>query len=302
MKKFLVTGANGLFGSILVHKLCARYGAANILASDIKNPPKRYACDFTTLDVLNLPKYERIVNENQINYIVHFAKPKSIDHTASKKVTNVAVNNTFDIAHKHHCAIFCKSEMNVFGKAYSQRQAPEDGYRDANSIDGICNAYRELVVEYYYKKCGMDCRCVRYPLIISPIKSTGYNNYVNDMLQKAASHETYKCYVHENTMLPLVHLNDAIEFTFKCITTDRKLLSRCIYNLNGYSTNPKSLVKEIKTHYAQFECAYQPDDRGLAAAMLPSSLQDTSNTELDWGCDASKEIHNAIASAFKVAI
>jgi threonine 3-dehydrogenase len=303
MKRFLVTGANGVFGSALVHKLCTRYGATNILASDIKNPKKRYPCNFITLDALNFQKYERMVRENNINFIVQLANPifPENEFIALKQTKNAVTHNTFDIAHKQKCAIFMPSSMDVFGNAYSQKMAPEDGYRSANSINGICNAYLELVGEYYHKKCGLDFRCVRYPLILSPNKLAMYNsiNYFNEMLQKASAHDNYKCPIEGNTFLPMISLDDAIEFTLKCINTDIGLVTRSVYNLNGQSMSPNTIMKEINAYNPKFSCTCEPDIKNKIANELPASLQDTSNRDFDWFCDAGKGIHNIIANALQ---
>jgi FlaA1/EpsC-like NDP-sugar epimerase len=50
-----------------------RCGAENIFASDLKKPEKKLAGKFYLLDVCKEGKYEKIIKDHSVNYIIHLA-------------------------------------------------------------------------------------------------------------------------------------------------------------------------------------------------------------------------------------
>ena len=45
-KKILVIGSNGQIGTVLIKKLCEKYGYDNVIGSDIKHPDKQIKLSF----------------------------------------------------------------------------------------------------------------------------------------------------------------------------------------------------------------------------------------------------------------
>ena len=45
----------------------------NIVASDLKKPAKPTAGKFLLLDVTKKGRYEKVIKDNKINFIIHFA-------------------------------------------------------------------------------------------------------------------------------------------------------------------------------------------------------------------------------------
>jgi len=53
--------------------MCGRCGPENVFASDMKKPEKKTVGKFYMLDVAKMGKYEKIVKDHKINYIIHLA-------------------------------------------------------------------------------------------------------------------------------------------------------------------------------------------------------------------------------------
>jgi hypothetical protein len=60
-QRVLVTGCSGQVGSEVLLALMDTYGVDNVIASDIKKPSKRLACQFVYLDVMNRDQIARYV-------------------------------------------------------------------------------------------------------------------------------------------------------------------------------------------------------------------------------------------------
>ena len=71
-ERILLTGASGQIGTELTHALAERYGAENIIATDIKDPA--YSdIDFVVLDILNVQRMKEILQDYRITQVYHLA-------------------------------------------------------------------------------------------------------------------------------------------------------------------------------------------------------------------------------------
>ena len=72
MERILITGANGQIGTVLTQALAKRYGAANMLATDIVARPQQEG-NFAELDILDADRFEKLVRQYQITQVYHLA-------------------------------------------------------------------------------------------------------------------------------------------------------------------------------------------------------------------------------------
>ena len=288
MKKFLITGSNGQIGTNLVPLLASKYGLQNVIASDLSHPKNKFPCKFMPLDVASFKKYEKIVAENKINYIIHLASILSAvgekDPAKAKLVNNGGTDNTLDIAKKHKCTVFAPSSIAAFGEHCPKYNVPEDVILMPRSIYGVTKVYLELLGKYYHDKFGVDFRCIRYPGIISSeeYEYHGTTDYSTEIFFKALREKNYQCFLRADTPLPMLHIDDAMEATLKFIEADKSKLTRRVYNLGGLSFTPKMLADGITKVIPEFKCSYVPDFRQPIADSWPASLSEPSNKDFGW--------------------
>lgn len=71
--RILVAGCQGQIGVPLVRALCEELGSDNVIATDVTEQRFEFPCKFEKLDVCDTNRYEQLLKENDINYMVHMA-------------------------------------------------------------------------------------------------------------------------------------------------------------------------------------------------------------------------------------
>lgn len=69
----------------------------------------------------------------------------------------------------------------------------------------------ELLGSYYTRRYNFDFRSLRYPGVVSALPpGGGTTDYIIEMYYAAINGEAYKCFLREDTALPMIHLDDCI--------------------------------------------------------------------------------------------
>ncbi len=284
MKKILVIGSAGQIGSDLVLELRKRFGNDAVVASDIRNPLPEVLEGgvFVELDVLDKNALENIVEKYKINEIYHLAAILSgnAEKNPSKAwdINMTSLFNVLDVAkEKQLNKIFWPSSIAVFGPGTQKQNTPQNDVMDPNTVYGISKLAGERWCEYYFEKYGVDVRSVRYPGLISYKAEAGggTTDYAVEIFYEAVRNGKYECFLSENTSLPMMYMDDAIDATISLMEAPKENVKiRSSYNLGGISFNPKELTNEIRKLLPEFEITYKPDFRQAIADSWPQSIDD----------------------------
>lgn len=112
---------------------------------------------------------------------------------------------------------------------------------------GVSKVFSEQMGEYFGKKFDMDYRSIRYPGIISSKKFAfnGTTDYSTEIFFHALENRYYKCWLKEDTAMPMLYIDDCIDATIKFLKADKDRLTRSVYNLAGISFTPKELSEAV---------------------------------------------------------
>jgi len=104
-----------------------------------------------------------------------------------------------------------------------------------------------MVGEYYTNKFNLDFRSVRYPGVISSEKYAfnGTTDYSTEVFFHALENRHYKCWLREDTSLPMIYIDDCIEATVKYLKADSRKLTSHVYNLSGISFTAGEFCSEV---------------------------------------------------------
>ena len=292
-EKILVIGANGQIGTELVTALRDKYGAEQVIASDINSPTYaiRHSGPFEFVNVLDKDNLHHIFTKHQPTQVYLLAailsavgelKPKmawDLNMTGLIQILDYAVE--FGVK-----KVFWPSSIAVFGPHSPQENTPQYCVMDPNTVYGFSKLAGERWCEYYYEKHGLDVRSLRYPGLIGwrANPGGGTTDYAVHIFHEALKKGSYQSFLSANTALPMMYMDDAIRATITLMDTPAEQITiRSSYNLAGISFTPAQLADEIKKLIPDFEISYaESDPRQAIADSWPKSIDD-SYAQKDWG-------------------
>ena len=292
MSKTIVIGAGGQIGTELVLALRKLKGEQAVIAADLKDscPHLLDNGPYVKLDILDRDLVRNYIISNEIKEVYLLAALLSA--TAEKnpdfawKLNMEGLFTILDLAKEGHISkIFWPSSIAVFGPTTPMDNTPQHTIMEPSTVYGISKQVGERWCEYYFNKFNVDVRSIRYPGLISykSLPGGGTTDYAVDIFYKAKAGEKFTCFLKEDTALPMMFMDDAINATIQLMeSSSENIKIRSAYNLGGISFTPKTLSESIKKEMPEFEIVYQPDFRQAIADSWPNSIDD-SYAEKEWG-------------------
>jgi nucleoside-diphosphate-sugar epimerase len=111
----------------------------------------------------------------------------------------------------------------------------------------------------------------------------GTTDYAVEIFYAALKTSRYRCFLREDTVLPMIYMPDCIKAAMQLMEVDLATLEHHNgFNLAAMSFAPAELAAEIKKHMPDFVCEFEPDARQAIADSWPRSLDDTAARK-EWG-------------------
>ena len=291
-EKILITGALGQIGTELTNRLVEIHGKENVIASGLDRWDKSLtsAGYYERMDVSNSQLVRQIIKDYEITTVYHLAS--LLSGTSERqpmfawRLNVEPLLNFLEMAKEGLIKkIFWPSSIAVFGKGIPKENVGQDVVLNPTTVYGISKMAGEKWCEYYADKFGVDIRSIRYPGLISwkTPAGGGTTDYAVEIFYEALEEGKYKSFITENTAMPMLYMDDAIDATLELMKAPKEDLTvHSSYNLGGMSFTPKELAVEIKKHIPEFEITYEPDFRQAIADSWPASIDD-SVAKKDWG-------------------
>ncbi|MBC8081944.1 MAG: NAD-dependent epimerase/dehydratase family protein [Hymenobacter sp.] len=288
----LVIGAGGQLGLELTQELRQLYGAANVVAADVrapKDPEVRQAGPFELLDVLDKPRLTDVVRQYKPRQVYHLAALLSATAEKNPKfgwqLNMDGLFNVLDAAVDLGVRqVYWPSSIAVFGPDTPRYDTPQLTVMNPNTVYGISKLAGEQWCEWYFRRHGLDVRSLRYPGLIGykSLPGGGTTDYAVDIYHRAVAGQPYECFLKEDTYLPMMYMPDALRATLDLMHAPADQLTvRSSYNLGAMSFSPADITASIQRHYPGFRPTYRPDSRQQIADSWPASLNDT-QARHDW--------------------
>lgn len=287
----LVLGACGQIGTELTHKLRLAYGNENVIASDIHdtNSDIKNNGPFVILDATNQDAVLKTIKKYNVNQVYLMAAMLSaIAEKSPQKAWSLNMSSLLTILElareKHITSVFWPSSIAAFGPSSPKINTPQLTVMEPTTVYGISKVAGEHWCNYYHKKFGVDVRSIRYPGIISwkTKPGGGTTDYAIEIYFEALKKGKYECFLGNDTLLPMMYMDDAVEATIQIMQTkESNIKIRTSYNLAAMSFTPKELAEEIKKHIPDFKISYKTDFRQKIAESWPKIIND-SQAKKDW--------------------
>ncbi len=293
IKRILVTGSVGQIGSELTVKLRRMYGNENVVAVGHKTQPSeelRTSGPFHFIDIRNRKELEGVVNQYDIDTIYNMAAILSATGEKNPhlcwEVNVEGFMNVLEVARENELArVINPSSIAVFGPQTPRENTPTDTILQPTTMYGVTKVAGELLGDYYFQRFGLDVRGVRLPGVISyeTLPSGGTTDYAVAIFYEAIQYKSYKCFLREDTVLPMMYMPDALKALIDLANAPlEKLKHRCNFNVGAMSFSAGDLAAEIKKHIPEFKVTYEPDFRQAIADSWPCSIDDSVARE-EWG-------------------
>lgn len=293
MKKILVTGALGQIGSELIPELRKKYGKENVIAVGHHKEPSeefRNSGPFEMADSRNKEELRILIEKYKIDTIFHLVGVLS---AVGEKNPNLAwdvnmngLKNVLDLAVEYKIEkMFWPSSIAAFGPTTPLENTPQKTVLEPTTMYGVTKVSGELLCQYYFVKYGLDIRSLRYPGIISwkTPPGGGTTDYAVAIYYDAIAKGSYNCFVKEDTVLPMMYMDDAVKATLQLMEAEKeKITIRTAYNLTAISFSAKELADNIAKYINDFKYTFTPDERQKIADSWPKTIDDRKARE-DWG-------------------
>jgi len=287
----LILGAGGQIGGELTVKLRSIYGDQSVIASDIKESDflKSSSGPFELVDATDKEAILAIVQKYKVSQVYLLAALLSA--TGEKypqkawELNMTSLLAVLEIAkEKYIQQLYWPSSIAVFGPTTPKEKTPQRTIMEPSTVYGISKLSGEFWCHYYHEKYGVDVRSIRYPGIISwkTKPGGGTTDYAVDIFFKAVEEGNYECFLKEDTRLPMMYMDDAVNATIQLMQAKAEDITiRTSYNLSAIDFTPKELAEEIRKHIPNFTISYCPDERQAIADSWPQTIDDSKAKE-DW--------------------
>ncbi|HEX9827507.1 MAG TPA: NAD-dependent epimerase/dehydratase family protein, partial [Flavobacteriaceae bacterium] len=240
MSKILIIGACGQIGSELTYKLREIYGPENVVASDISYSNLEVVNSglFEILDAQDYSSVKICVERYNVDTVYLMAAMLSaVGEKYPMKAWDLNMDSLFHVLNLAKEGfikkVFWPSSIAVFGHTTPKTNTPQRTIMEPTTVYGITKQVGERWCEYYYKKYNVDVRSIRYPGIISwkTMPGGGTTDYAVEIYHKALTDGHYTCFLSENTELPMMFMDDAINATVNIMQIPKEHLTiRSSYN------------------------------------------------------------------------
>jgi nucleoside-diphosphate-sugar epimerase len=293
MKKTLITGAVGQIGTELTIALRQRYGAQNVVATDIRMPADAGLRDeglFEFLDVVDPHHITRVMQLFDIGTVYHMAALLSATGESRPnlawQINVTGLYNMLEAARQYRCALFFPSSIGAFGPSTPKDNTPQITIQRPDTIYGVTKVAGELLCDYYRKRFALDTRGLRFPGLISYVAEPGggTTDYAVSIFYEAIKHKKFTCYLKPDACLDMMYMPDAIRAMIELMEAESsQLVHRNAYNLTAMNFTPAQIAAEIKKHIPDFEIAYEIDPVRQAIADSWPDRMDDSAARKEWG-------------------
>ena len=288
MSRILIIGSEGQLGSELSSFFSKIMDSSNIFLSDIKDESSSILT-YNKLDALSYNELKTFVKSYRISHIYHLAAILSAKgETNPMKTWNLNMNSLLNVLelgkNKLVDKIFWPSSISVFGINSQKVNTRQNSVKDPTTVYGISKLAGERWCEYYNMVYNVDVRSVRFPGIISSntLPGGGTTDYAVEIFHSFIKNKDFKCFLSEDTMLPMIYIDDAIESIWKLMNSDKQNLTiKSSYNISAFSISPKIIFNELKKINSDFKIIYSPDKRQSIADSWPDTVEDY-QARKDW--------------------
>jgi threonine 3-dehydrogenase len=291
MKKVLITGGNGNLGFLVANRL-AKAGVEIIRfdlpgserdGSDLEVPGLEVLGDVRD-DALLRDTFDRHEPDSVIHLASLLSGSSELDLDVAWEINAVASFRMLRLAQDRQLPgpfVFA-STIATYGPEAAD-PLPEDAEQWPHGIYGATKVAVERLGYYFKVKHGLDFRCLRFPLVISPYAPpSAMTAYPSHAFKAAAGGQAFTFPVSRDVGMSTLYLDDVVRSLAEMAMADRTRLTKPAYNLHSYFATAGDIEDAIRARWQGFECSYEPNPAVEAMLRACPDVIDDANAARDW--------------------
>ncbi len=301
MKTALITGGNGNIGRLLAERLVTK--DIKVIRFDLPGSGPEIHTALETIitgDIRDQSLLEEILKTHKPDTIYHLASLLSgsseadldaaweINATASFKLIKLGKENNVNM-------FFFASTFASYGQGMPNPM-PEDQSQWPENIYGVTKIAVERLGNYFKSKHGLDFRCLRFPLVISPFAPpSAVTAFPSHAFKAAVEGRSFVFPVKPETSVSTLFLQDVINSIMAITFAEKEQITQPAYNLHAYSLSARMVADEILKKFPDFEYSFEPQDnvetllKGWPDIMMDRTAREDWNWEPQYNFKQSAE-------------
>ncbi|MFT5113150.1 MAG: threonine 3-dehydrogenase [Parasphingorhabdus sp.] len=306
MKKMFITGGNGNLGRLLADRMLT-HGIEvirfDLPGSFVGDPTDGQIIEFG--DVRDTELLQQLFSKHQPDSVCHLASLLSgsseSDLQISWEINATASFQLLQLSMQHKVDRFLfASTIATYGDV-SENPMSEDYPQWPHSMYGATKVAVERLGHYFKVKHGLDFRCLRFPLVISPFApKTAVSAYPSHALLAAAKGESFVFPVSADTGISTMFLGDVIDSMEQFLLADSSCNRRPVYNVDSYYMTAQMAADAITAAFPDFTYSFEPVANVDALIAGWPDRVDNSPAQQDWGWQASCDLDGSIRGILKM--
>lgn len=305
-RKILITGGTGNIGRLLATKLSAE--GHSLCCLDIGEPSQSQRVEnsrYESIDIRDREKVKTLYKELQPDIVFHLASLLSGSSELDRaRAIDINLMSSF---HLLELAVECKTSAFVFpgtGASYGPevpKDMPEDQEQWPENIYGATKVAVERLGVYYKRRHGLDFRCLRPPLVLSPFAPpSALTAYASLAHVAAFENRPFVFPVSPEVGMSTIYIQDLVNGFIQLAFVEGQRLKRHAYNLHAYRPSAQQVADAIKASHPNFVYTFEPD-AGVEALLngTPDRYDDTSARE-DWGWHPQFDLETSSKDIFRL--
>lgn len=311
-RAILITGANGEIGHGLIRRLY-ELGERHLVALDLRDVAADLKpCCLRTFagDICEQETLDKVYADFDYAVVFHLAaflstKGEHVPETAHRVNVDGTLNLLERSARQGQAAgapvrFIFPSSIAVYGipnlnVKSSLPPVSESQFLEPVTMYGCNKLSCEHLGRYYarhYRQLDrqltrpgwIDFRSVRLPGLISAftMPTGGTSDYAPEMIHAAAQGKPYPCFVREDAAIPFLAMPDAVEAIIRLAQADASRLTRCVYNMGGFSPTAGEIAALVRKAFPDARITFEPHKQRQAIVDSWPARVDDAAARSDW--------------------
>ena len=285
----LITGGNGNLGRLVADKLLAR--GQSVVKFDIPGTePVTLHANETVVsgDIRDLDLLRKILAQHRPDTIYHLASLLSgsseADLKAAWEINASASFNLLNLANETSIGKFFFASTAASYGPVGSNPMPQDYPQWPENMYGVTKVAVERMGVYFKQKHGLDFRCLRFPLVVSPFApEAAVSAFPSHAFKAAFNGQSFRFPVAENTGISTLFLEDVIDSIVDYTATEATQLNCHVYNLHAYYLTAGMVALEAAKRFPGFDYSFEPIEAvDHLISSWPDMVDDT-DARRDWG-------------------